>query len=95
MDNITLSSIIAEDNTGAIFLLKNKQVGIRTKHFDKRYHFVIDKVEKGSVLVQYVNTIKDPSDFLSKNVTQKIHDMYVKNISNGTMVCWKRKSDKI
>ena len=31
---VVLPSIIAEDNTGAIFLSKNKQVGARTKHID-------------------------------------------------------------
>lgn len=95
MNNVIMPSIIAEDNTGAIFLSKNKQVGARTKHIDTRYHFVRDKVEEGSVLVQYVNTIKNPSDLLSKNVTQKIHDAHAKNISNGMMDCWNRECDKI
>ena len=47
MNNVIMPSIIAEDNTGAIFLSKNKQVGARTKHIDTRYHFVRDKVKEG------------------------------------------------
>ena len=95
MKNVVMPSIILEDNTGANFLSKNKQDSARTKHIDSRYHFVRDKVEEGSILVQYVNTIKNPSDVLSKNVTQKIHDVHAKNISNGMMDCWNRECDKI
>jgi hypothetical protein len=37
---VDLPSVIAEDNTGAIFLSKNQQVGSRTKHIDVRHHFI-------------------------------------------------------
>ena len=33
-------AVICEDNTGAIFLATNSQVGMRTKHIDVRYHFL-------------------------------------------------------
>jgi hypothetical protein len=32
--------IILEDNTGAIFLVKNQQVGSQTKHTDLQYHYI-------------------------------------------------------
>ena len=32
--------IIFEDNTGAIYLVKNKQVGPRTNHVSARHHFI-------------------------------------------------------
>jgi hypothetical protein len=32
--------IILEDNTGAIFLVKNQQVGSQTKHIDVGYHYI-------------------------------------------------------
>ena len=89
------ASIILEDNTGAIFLSRNKQVGARTKHIDVRYHFIREKVENGNILVQYVNTLKNPADLLSKNVTQKIHDSHAHKMLNGTMDCWNEESDKI
>ena len=34
---------IYEDNTGAIFLVENSQVSIRTKHIDIRCHFIRQK----------------------------------------------------
>ena len=37
-------AIIYEDNEGAIFLAKNQQVSMRTKHIDVRAHFIRDCV---------------------------------------------------
>ena len=37
------TSLLSENNTSAIFLLKNSQVGSRTKHIDVRYHFIREK----------------------------------------------------
>jgi hypothetical protein len=34
------TSIIYEDNLGAIYLVKNMQVSARTKHIDIRHHFM-------------------------------------------------------
>jgi hypothetical protein len=33
-------AIIYEDNLGCIFLIKNQQIGQRTKHIDIRKHFI-------------------------------------------------------
>ena len=37
--------VIYEDDQGAIFLEKNRQVHIHTKHIDIRHHFLQDMVE--------------------------------------------------
>jgi hypothetical protein len=37
--------IILEDNTGAIFLVKNQQVGSRTKHVDVQYHYIREMMD--------------------------------------------------
>ena len=85
---VNLPSVIAEDNTGAIFLSKNQQVGSRTKHIDVRHHFIQEKVDNGEIVVQYVDTCLNPADLLSKNVSQKVHDTHAKDMINGTMNCW-------
>ena len=90
LGEIEWPSILAEDNTGAIFLSRNRQVGARTKHIDVRYHFIREKVEAGLIQVDYVNTTRNPADLLSKNVVQRIHDNHAYDISNGTMDCWSR-----
>ena len=45
-------SVIYEDNQGAIFLAKNRQVGIRTKHIDILHHFMRDMVEEKGIVIQ-------------------------------------------
>jgi hypothetical protein len=92
---VILLSMISEDKTEAILLSQNKQIGGRTKHIDMCYHFICKKVENRSVTVSFVNTVKNPSDFLSKNVTQKIHDTHAFNMRNGTLDCWNRESVKM
>jgi hypothetical protein len=40
IDTSVTPGIIHDDNTGAIFLVKNSQVGFQTKHIDVRHHFI-------------------------------------------------------
>ena len=92
--HVEMPSKMSEDNTGAIYLTKNFQVGARTKHIDVRYHYIREKVKDGTIDVAYVNTEKNPSDLLTKNVAQKTHDNHAFAIQNGMMDCWNRESDK-
>jgi hypothetical protein len=59
-----------------------------------RYHYIREKVKDGTIDVAYVNTDKNPSDLLTKNVAQKTHDNHAFAIQNGMMDCWNRESDK-
>ena len=45
INEVKKPSVIYEDNQGAIFLAKNRQVGICTKHIDIRHNFLRDMVE--------------------------------------------------
>ena len=63
-------SCIGKDNTGAIFLSKNEQVGAPTKHIDVQHHFICEKVAKLEILVKYVNMCLNPSDLVIKNTSQ-------------------------
>ena len=63
---------IYEDNEGAIFLAKNQQVSMRTKHIDIRYHFVRDLVEAGVLQLEYVTTEDNYTDFMTKNTTVEV-----------------------
>ena len=38
MTKVENTSVIYEDNQGTIFLAKNRQVGIHTKHINIRHH---------------------------------------------------------
>jgi len=52
-----LPSIFLEDNTGATFLVRNQQVGPRTKHIDVTHHFLRELHEDGSMVVRYTESV--------------------------------------
>ena len=49
-----LPGVINEDNEGAMFLAKNQQVGIYTKHIDVKYHFVQDPLKDDFLELVYI-----------------------------------------
>jgi hypothetical protein len=69
---------ISEDNTGAIFLMKNNGIGSRTKHVDIRMRFLNDMVEKGELEVDHCPGKFITPDAITKNtpeveVVQKVN----------------------
>jgi hypothetical protein len=77
--------IIFEDNTGAIFLARNRQVGQKTKHIDIRHHFVRDLKEEGKLEIRYVNTDHNEADICTKNMSESTFEVHRNNIRNGRM----------
>ena len=54
------------DNTSAICIAKNPVQHSRTKHIDIRYHFLRDHVEKGDVVLHFIDTDSQVVDILTK-----------------------------
>ena len=77
--------IILEDNTGAIYLVRNQQVGQRTKHIDVRYHFIRELVGNQEIAVNFVKSKDNESDIMTKNVTENLQVLHGTSIRNGTM----------
>ena len=65
-DSDPKTTIIFGDNQGAIALAKNAQFHARTKHIDIAHHFVREKVNDGTVDMQFVPTNKQMADDLTK-----------------------------
>lgn len=78
-----LRAYIYGDNNGAIFMANNNHVGQRTKHIDVRYHYIRDQVQEGHVKVMKIEGENNPSDVLTKNVVEKIHNKHGPEIQNG------------
>ena len=83
-----LPGILFEDNTGTIFLVKNKQVGARTKHIDVQYHFVRSfcsedeyGITRGSV--EKVDTAENIADIFTKNTDVKTFEYHAMEINDG------------
>ena len=49
---------IKRDNTSAINFSKNPIQHSRTKHIEIRHHFLRDHVQKGDIVLEFVNTDK-------------------------------------
>ena len=54
------------DNTSAINIAKNPVQHSRTKHIDIRYHFLRDHVEKGDVVLHFVESEQQVADIFTK-----------------------------
>jgi len=78
-------SIMLEDNTRAIFLVRNQQVGPRTKHIDVRHHFIRELHEDGSLMVKYTESEDNEADMMTKNVAMLLLVKHRENLRNGSM----------
>lgn len=54
------------DNKSAISLCKNHVYHERTKHIDRRYHFIRECVEAGRIEVEHVSSDEQRADVLTK-----------------------------
>jgi transposase InsO family protein len=62
------STVLLQDNQGAICLSKNPGNHKRTKHIDIRHHYIRDLVSDGIIIPQYVSTEFMEADVLTKNL---------------------------
>ncbi|KAG6479946.1 hypothetical protein ZIOFF_063423 [Zingiber officinale] len=54
------------DNRSAIALMKNPVFHGRSKHIDTKFHFIRECVEKGQIMVEFINTGEQRADVLTK-----------------------------
>ena len=78
-------AIIFEDNVGAIFLVKNKQVGVRTKHIDIRMHWIRTLCEK-LLDVRFVKSEDNIADLCTKNLPVKDFEKHTNSILKGELI---------
>ena len=62
---------ILEDNQSTICRAKKQQIHGRTKHIDKKYHFVCDLVEAGRIKLTYFASEDKVADMLTKGLPIK------------------------
>jgi hypothetical protein len=79
------------DNVGANYLSNNYSLSQRTKHIDKRRHFVREFVQDGTLKTIFVPTDENESDISTKNTQD---DTYLrhrdKNMDDITLVLKKK-----
>lgn len=63
------NSTLYSDSQSAIHLAKNSAFHSRTKHIDRRYHFIRTLLEDGTLKLEKIKGSKNPADMLTKMVT--------------------------
>ncbi|PKA65558.1 Retrovirus-related Pol polyprotein from transposon TNT 1-94 [Apostasia shenzhenica] len=62
-------TVIYCDNMSAIAMSKNLVLHARTKHIELRLHFIRELVQKGEIQLEFLSTLEQPADMLTKAVT--------------------------
>ena len=62
-------SILHSNSQSAIFLDKNSTFHSKSKHIQKKYHFIRYLVEDKLVILEKICESKNPADMLTKGVT--------------------------
>ena len=75
-----------EDNMGAIFIMKNDQVGQRTKHIDVKWHHVRDMIKGGDLVVVYIRSEDNPADILTKNTKEALFVKHALSMKKGVLL---------
>lgn len=74
------------DNQSAINLSKNAVYHKRSKHIDICFHYTRDLVEKGEIVIHYLQTDANPADIFTKSLTKFKHDCCVNMLKLGESV---------
>ena len=82
---VTTPGIMLEDNMGCIFLVRNKQMGPRTKAIQIRMHWIREAFEKEELTIDYVKSEENESDIMTKNVTEQLQKKFSERLRNGTL----------
>ena len=82
-----LPGLIGEDNAGAIFLARNKQVSERTKHIDLKHHFIREFIDKRDEVQQgeifKIQSEYNTADVGTKNVEVQLFKRHEEELDNG------------
>ena len=85
MTEVKKPFVIYEDNQGAIFLAKNRQVSIRTKHIHIRCHFLRDMAEEKYIDIQYIHSEDNPAGIMNKKNLEADFARHMRSITEGEL----------
>ncbi|GKC53952.1 retrotransposon protein, putative, ty1-copia subclass [Tanacetum coccineum] len=68
------------DNESVVALTKEPKDHEKSKHIERKYHFVQRKVEEGHVIVKHIRSEDNLADPLTKALAKSRHDKHAKSI---------------
>ena len=75
--------VACEDNSAAMFLMKNQQVSQRTKHIDVKYHYIRELREQGFIEPVYVKPEDNDTDIETKNLPMALYVKHSEALRSG------------
>ncbi|GKA24987.1 hypothetical protein Tco_0711020 [Tanacetum coccineum] len=68
------------DNESAVTLTKEPKDHEKSKHIERKYHFVRSKVEEGHVIVKHIRSEDNRADPFTKALAKSRHDEHARSI---------------
>ena len=68
------------DNEGAVSLTKEPRDHGRSRHIDRKYHFIRHRVEEGQLVVKRISSEDNPADSLTKGLSRVKHLQHARSI---------------
>ena len=85
MTKVQKSAVVYKDNQGAIFLARNRQVGMCAKHIDIRHHFLRDVKEVKDMVIKYIKSKEKYADIMTNNFSGDDYVKHTKRITEGEL----------
>ena len=68
------------DNNAAVILTKEPRDHGRSRHIDRKYHFIRHKIEEGLLVTRRISSDENPADPLTKGLTRVKHFQHARCI---------------
>lgn len=68
------------DNRAAIDFAKNRIERSKTKHIDIAFHNVREKIDDGTIVLNYVPSVLNVADILTKALSRKTYEIHVEKL---------------
>lgn len=83
LDNwISIPYTVLCDNRAAIDFAKNRIERARTKHIDIAYHITHEKINDGTIKLEYVSSGDNVADIFTKPLKKQSHEKNVTRMSS-------------
>jgi len=74
------SVVIYSDNTAALAYVKNPKYHEKSKHIEKKYHFIRDVVANGGIVLKYIPTGDMVADPFTKPLPNDVFAKHVRSM---------------
>lgn len=74
---------IQTDSKAVIDWIKNPKISDRTRHINRKFHYIKDETNEGKIFLRYRNTMDLEADILTKHITSDIMNGHLNSLNIG------------